>query len=186
MCKISIKMLYNIFIRKRENTSIKSEGRMRGAWTPHSMHCQRIVFVVLGTWSFSLLAIFLTSLFYLAFSTFVVCNCPFRVLLFWSFSCYICFILRVSFTWTLLNLPSLTFSYFPSLPPPFSSHTFTLEAHCSADRVHRHSKNLVFVSECDRDPSARGGLRLSVANRKMVEHQEDHSSSSLHTTTSTS
>ena len=38
--------------------------------------------VVLGTWPFNPASVVLISRFYLAFGTFVVCNCPFRGFLF--------------------------------------------------------------------------------------------------------
>lgn len=149
--------------------------------------------VVLGTWPFNPASVVLISRFYLAFGTFVVCNCPFRGFLFSIQNpglFFSGFILRVSISYLFLlgfeNKPFFPPYFFPfSSSPAFSSHTVILETTCSADRVQCHSEHLSFISECDRDPSARGGLRLSVANGKMVEHQEDHSSS-LHSTTSTS
>jgi hypothetical protein len=111
---------------------------------------------------------------------------------------YLLFTATVHFEFIIcLVIFTTVFYYFTAFlnqpsPPPFSSplscfylfssNTFILDDDCF--RVHRHSENLDFSPiECDKDPPARGGLRLSVAtDGKMV----DYHRSSLTSVTSMS
>lgn len=83
--------------------------------------------VVLGTWPFNPASVVLISRFYLAFGTFVVCNCPFRGFLFsiqnpglFFLVLYSGFPLVTYFYLDLKTNPSSLLIFFPfPLPPPF-------------------------------------------------------------------